>query len=125
MSRVITAIVMLLAVTGGAVFESCYVTHVCRETEMYLQSAMESYHEQDIPLTETCLSRAEKAWNDSHCLLNSLLIHNDTETISEHITTTMDTLQYDKENFPTECHTTINAIQVIRHSMLPHMDNIL
>ncbi len=125
MNRIITAIVMLLAVAGGAIGESCYVISVSEDVRTHLQCAMESYHRDDITQTEKHLHEAEKIWDNSRSVLNSLLIHNYTETISEHITTTIDTLQYDKENFPIECHTTTDAVQVIIDSMIPHIDNIL
>lgn len=125
MNRMIIAITMLFIVIGSAIGESYYVTDVSQQTEYHLQMALTHYHQNHISQTKDSLRQAKNIWNHHHAVLNSLLIHNYTENISEKIETSLNTLIYDEDKFPIECQNTLNALQVIRNSMIPYMDNIL
>ena len=125
MKRLVTAIILILMVIGISVFESCYVSHVSKKVETNLNSAFDCYQKNNLPQTAFYLSQAQNTWDNSRGLLNSLLIHNYTENISEEIITAVNTLKYDTENFPIECQKTIIAVKDIRYSMIPYVENIL
>ncbi len=125
MNRMIIAVIMLFIVIGSAIGESYYVIDVTGQTEYYLHMALTNYHQHHTSQTKDNLQQAKNIWNHHHVVLNSLLIHNYTDDISEKIETSLNTLIYDKNNFPIECRNTLNALQVIRNSMIPYVDNIL
>ena len=125
MKRLVTAIVLILVAISVSVFESCYVIRISEKVETNLNSAFDCYQKNNLVQTDFYLSQAKNIWDNSRGLLNSLLIHNYTENISEEIAVAINTLKYDAENFPIECQKTIIVVKDIRYSMIPYIENIL
>lgn len=125
MKRLLAAIILFTAVAGTALFESIYVINVSEKTENELKKALVQYHKGNVSQTEESIKRATGIWEQSSGILNSMLIHNNTESIDEEITTVKNVLIYDKDTFVTECENTINDIEFIKNSMIPYIYNIL
>lgn len=125
MKRLAAAIIMFMAVVGVALFESVYVTKVSEKAENALKTALVEYQEGNLEKTEENIEKAVNIWEQSSDILNSMLIHNSTETVAEKITTVKNVLRYEKDTFVTECENTINDIEFIKNSMIPYIYNIL
>ncbi len=125
MKRLAAAIIMFTAVVGVALFESVYVVKVSEKAESALKTALVQYQEGNFGKAEENIEIAINVWEQSSEVLNSMLIHNSTESVTEKITTVKNVLRYERSEFVTECENTISDIEFIKNSMIPYIYNIL
>ncbi len=125
MKRLAAAIIMFTAVVGVALFESVYVVKVSEKAESALKTALVQYQEGNFGKAEENIEIAINVWEQSSEVLNSMLIHNSTESVAEKITTVKNVLRYERSEFVTECENTISDIEFIKNSMIPYIYNIL
>ena len=125
MKRLAAAIIMFTAVVGVALFESVYVVKVSEKAESALKTALVQYQEGNFGKAEENIEIAINVWEQSSEVLNSMLIHNSTESVTEKITTVKNVLRYERSKFVTECENTISDIEFIKNSMIPYIYNIL
>ena len=125
MKRLAAAIIMFTAVVGVALFESVYVVKVSEKAESALKTALVQYQEGNFGKAEENIEIAINVWEQSSEVLNSMLIHNSTESVAEKITTVKNVLRYERSEFVTECEKTISDIEFIKNSMIPYIYNIL
>lgn len=125
MSRVITAIIMFIAIVSLAITESAYTINVANKTADQLETALEAYKSGDKKSAEHQMKEVHQYWKDCTPFLNAFLIHDNTDDIAEKISTAESTLKYESEDFPIECEKAQEAIDVVIYSMLPYFDNIL
>ena len=125
MKRLAAAIIMFTAVVGVALFESVYVVKVSEKAESALKTALVQYQEGNVGKAEENIETAINVWEQSSEVLNSMLIHNSTESVAEKITTVKNVLRYERSEFVTECENTISDIEFIKNSMIPYIYNIL
>ena len=107
MKRLAAAIIMFTAVVGVALFESVYVVKVSEKAESALKTALVQYQEGNFGKAEENIEIAINVWEQSSEVLNSMLIHNSTESVAEKITTVKNVLRYERSEFVTECENTI------------------
>lgn len=125
MKRLAAAIIMFTAVVGVVLFESVYVVKVSEKAESALKTALVQYQEGNFGKAEENIEIAINVWEQSSEVLNSMLIHNSTESVTEKITTVKNVLRYERSEFVTECENTISDIEFIKNSMIPYIYNIL
>ena len=125
MKRLAVAIIMFTAVVGVVLFESVYVVKVSEKAESALKTALVQYQEGNFGKAEENIEIAINVWEQSSEVLNSMLIHNSTESVAEKITTVKNVLRYERSEFVTECENTISDIEFIKNSMIPYIYNIL
>ncbi len=125
MKRLAAAIIMFTAVVGVVLFESVYVVKVSEKAESALKTALVQYQEGNFGKAEENIEIAINVWEQSSEVLNSMLIHNSTESVAEKITTVKNVLRYERSEFVTECENTISDIEFIKNSMIPYIYNIL
>ena len=125
MNRLAAAIIMFTAVVGVVLFESVYVVKVSEKAESALKTALVQYQEGNFGKAEENIEIAINVWEQSSEVLNSMLIHNSTESVAEKITTVKNVLRYERSEFVTECENTISDIEFIKNSMIPYIYNIL
>lgn len=125
MKRVVTAIIMFIAVISLAICESVYTINVSENTKSKLESALKDYFNDNSDKADKKMKEAYEYWENSTPFLNIFLVHDNTDNIAEKISTAESTLKYDIEDFPIECEKAEKSIDVIIYSMLPYFDNIL
>ena len=98
---------------------------VKQKAESALKTALVQYQEGNFGKAEENIEIAINVWEQSSEVLNSMLIHNSTESVAEKITTVKNVLRYERSEFVTECENTISDIEFIKNSMIPYIYNIL
>ena len=125
MNRIITAISIFILLIALAICETVYITSTSKQVLAKLDTAIEHYNNGEIKKAEEDIKLADKIWEDNTQLMNAFLIHDNTDEVSERISTANVTLKYQKERFPIECASAIDSLKVIIYSMMPQIDNIL
>ncbi|MEE1280785.1 MAG: DUF4363 family protein [Acutalibacteraceae bacterium] len=125
MNRIVTAISIFILLIALAICETVYITGTSKQVLEKLDTAIEHYNKGEIKKAEEDIKLADKIWEDNTQLINAFLIHDNTDEVSERISTANATLKYQKERFPIECASAIDSLKVIIYSMMPQIDNIL
>lgn len=125
MGRIVTAIIIFIVIIGLTIGETAYTVNVSEQVKSNLNSSMESYLNKDVETANKKLNDADQLWNESTMLLDVFLIHDNTENISEKISTAKSTLEYNPKLYPIECKKAVESLNVVIYAMLPYFDNVL
>jgi len=125
MSRIITAVAIFVVVIGLAIFETVYTVNISEQVKDELKQAIESYDDDHHNEAKKHIESAEKIWKNHTGLLDTFLIHDNTEEVANEIAVAKNTLKYNSENFPVECEEAVDSLELLIYSMLPFIDNVL
>lgn len=125
MQKIWAAIFIAIFVTSLAVTETIQILSTTDKVSENIEKSL-AYYEQGIKdksIEE--ISTAQKTWKEKKSIIDIFFYHDTVDNVGTSLTSAMELLKADIDDFPVECEKAKEQLSNIRDAQLPRWENIL